>query len=385
MRAEKRRIVIVATATIALVLILVLIAAVVGKDGNPPEDLSVDIARLSEELEVSEEDNVSQEDDRKQETVASESHEQGSDTETDKSSVESSETIKNANDSQTAQIEAEGSSSESSATQKESASTDSSVPSSENEEVGEPEASPSEEEESKEPEGSEGPEEPVEPESSPAGEGESREPESSPSEDRENSSSEADTPVQEPEEQYAQIAGGKITCDSFGRFSGQYVEDGRDELVESVAAVLITNRSNEYLEYATLTFDIDGAGANFIVTGLPAGASAWVLEAGKLVIVSGADFIYQDCVSSFRDDIIVSSDKIALKADGNMLTATNTSSETLKNVVVYYRVLHTDGNYLGGITYTANFDTLEPGASTEVLAGHYSADDCEVVRVSWEN
>lgn len=187
------------------------------------------------------------------------------------------------------------------------------------------------------------------------------------------------------ESKYPKIAGGKITCDSFGRYTGQYVEDGRDELVESVAAVLVTNRSDEYLEYATLTFDVDGEAANFIVTGLPSGASAWVMDANKLEVKSGASYTYEDCSSSFRSDVDASSDKVGLKADGNMLTATNKTDQTMKNVVVYYRVMHTDGNYLGGITYTVSFDTLEPGESKEVLAGHYSAADSEVVRISWSN
>lgn len=187
------------------------------------------------------------------------------------------------------------------------------------------------------------------------------------------------------ESKYPKIAGGKITCDSFGRYTGQYVEDGRDELVESVAAVLVTNKSSEYLEYATLTFDVDGSAANFIITGLPAGASAWVMDANKLEIGAGASFTYQNCSSQFRTDVDASSDKVELKADGNMLTATNKTDQTMNHVVVYYRVMHTDGNYLGGITYTVNFDTLRPGESAEVLAGHYSAADSEIVRVSWSN
>lgn len=187
------------------------------------------------------------------------------------------------------------------------------------------------------------------------------------------------------EKKYPKISGGKITCDSFGRYSGQYVEDGRDELVESVATVLITNRSDEYLEYATLTFDVEGQAANFIVTGLPAGASAWVMEASKLAVESGTNFAYQDCVSDFRDDVTIASDKVSLSADGNLLTATNKSNEEMKSVVVYYRKLHKDGNYLGGVTYTAEIGDLKSGDSTQVIAGHYTAKDCEVVRVSWEN
>lgn len=201
----------------------------------------------------------------------------------------------------------------------------------------------------------------------------------------ENSSDNNKTDTKKPEKKYPKIAGGKLTCDSFGRYSGQYVEDGRDELVESVATILVTNKSDEYLEYATLTFDVNGNAANFIVTGLPAGSSAWVMDANKLVIESGAAFTYQDCLSEFRDDVNSKSNEVGLASDGNMLTATNKTDKTLEDVVVYYRVMHTDGNYLGGVTYTAKFDTLEPGESTEVIAGHYSAENSEVVRVSWNN
>lgn len=201
----------------------------------------------------------------------------------------------------------------------------------------------------------------------------------------EDNEEEQKTKPSKPEKTYAKISGGKITCDSFGRYSGQYVEDGRDELVDSVATVLVTNHSEEYLEYATLTFDVNGKAANFIVTGLPAGTSAWVMEANKLKIESGANFTYQDCASDFRDDVSIASESISLAADGGWLTATNISDKEMKNIVVYYRKLHEDGNYLGGVAYTAQMGDLKTGDSTEVLAGHYSAKDCEVVRVSWND
>ena len=44
-----------------------------------------------------------------------------------------------------------------------------------------------------------------------------------------------------------------------------------------VAAVLVENLSDEYLEYASLTFEIEGKQAVFEVTGLTAGDAAWVL------------------------------------------------------------------------------------------------------------
>lgn len=181
-----------------------------------------------------------------------------------------------------------------------------------------------------------------------------------------------------------EIASGDITCDEFGIFSGQFVEDGRDELVENVAAVLVTNRTDRFLDFATLSFDIDGQTATFILSGLPAGRSAWVMEATRMTATSSSVFTYQNCVNSFRDDVTASTDKVAISSDGNMLTAVNNTSETLEDVFVYYRTLHTDGNFLGGITYRADFGTLEPGASVETMAGHFNKETSEIVRVGWQ-
>lgn len=181
-----------------------------------------------------------------------------------------------------------------------------------------------------------------------------------------------------------EIASGDITCDQFGMFSGQFVEDGRDELVQNVAAVLVTNRTDRFLDFATLSFDIDGQTALFILSGLPAGRSAWVMEATRMTVTNSSVFTYQNCVNSFRDDVTASTDKVTISSDGNMLTAVNNTSKTLEGVFVYYRTLHTDGNFLGGITYRTDFGTLEPGASAETMAGHFNKETTEIVRIGWQ-
>ena len=177
---------------------------------------------------------------------------------------------------------------------------------------------------------------------------------------------------------------GELSGTNFSIFSGQFVEDGKDELVENVAALLVTNNSDQFLDFATLQYDIDGQTATFIVTGLPAGRSAWVMEKSELVIVGGATFTYQGCSTSMRDGVAASTDKISISSDGNMLTAVNNTNETLEGVFVYYKSLHTDGNFFGGITYLADFGTIEPGASSETLAGHYVEGSTEIVRIGWQ-
>lgn len=174
-----------------------------------------------------------------------------------------------------------------------------------------------------------------------------------------------------------------IVCGEYSLFTGQFPEDGRDELVENVAAILVTNTSDRFLDLATITFDIDGQTATFSATGLPSGASAWVMEASRMTATDSSVFTYRDCVTAFRDDVVDTTPKITITADGNMLTATNHTSETLTNVCVYYKTVHTDGNFFGGITYLASFGDLAPGASVETLAGHFDAEDSLIVRIGF--
>ena len=174
-----------------------------------------------------------------------------------------------------------------------------------------------------------------------------------------------------------------LSYDRFSLFSGQFPEDGTDTLVENVAAVLVTNTSDSFLEFATLTFDIDGNLATFIVTGLPVGRSAWVLEQNRMTASHRSTLNYLDCVSSVRDDVISETDLVTITSDGNTLTARNNSTETLTDVCVYYKVRHEDGNFFGGITYLVSFGDLGPGESSTSIAGHFDASNTEIVRIGW--
>ena len=180
-----------------------------------------------------------------------------------------------------------------------------------------------------------------------------------------------------------QIDGGALVCKEYAVFSGAYVEDGRDELVQNVAAILVTNQSDRFLDLATLSYDIDGKTAAFLVTGLPPGKSAWVMEVTRMQVSHSSVFTYKDCITSFKSDVMLETDAFTVTADGNMLTATNTSGKTLSNVCVYYRTVHDDGNYFGGITYLTDFGTLAPGESVEALAGHYEEGSAEIIRYGW--
>ena len=175
----------------------------------------------------------------------------------------------------------------------------------------------------------------------------------------------------------------QLVCRLYSFYRGAYVEDGSDEPVENVAALLISNGSDRYLDLAQLIYDLDGREAIFTVTGLPAGASAWVLEANRMSADAGTTFTHKNTLTSFRDDAVNDLEGLELSFNGTMLKATNTTDQPFKNVAVYYKTLHEDGNFLGGITYMTVFGDLEPGQSAEKIAGHFHPDQSQIVRIGY--
>lgn len=173
---------------------------------------------------------------------------------------------------------------------------------------------------------------------------------------------------------------GKLSFSSCGRYSGAFVEDGSDRYVENVAAILVTNRTEEYLTYAALEFEINGVAASFVLTGLPAGASAWVLEYSAMEIGAGAKFVALDSVMQFIPQEPMDALEVVLK-DG-LLSAKNLTDRDYIDGYIYYKQLHTDGNYLGGITYRTAIGDLPAGQTIEVTAGHAKGESCTVVRIT---
>lgn len=175
----------------------------------------------------------------------------------------------------------------------------------------------------------------------------------------------------------------QLVCEGYSLFSGTFVEDGSDEPVQNVAALLVTNGSNQYLDLAQLIYDIDGRKAVFTVTGLPAGGSAWVLESTRMTASADSQFIHKNTVTSFRTEAVNTVEGIDLAFNGTMLKASNNTDQTFRSLTIYYKAIHTDGNFLGGITYMTTFGDLGPGQSAEKLAGHYQADKTQIVRIGY--
>lgn len=178
-------------------------------------------------------------------------------------------------------------------------------------------------------------------------------------------------------------ASGRLEFSYYGSFTGEFVEDGSDEYVQNVAIIYVTNISERYLEYAVITFDIDGQVAAFTATGLAPGESLWVLEQNRLQVQKGAVFTYVDDMSSFTDYVALSDTGIDVILGDGQLRVKNNTGKDLTDVYVYYKQVHTDGNFLGGITYRVPIGELKAGEEADSVAMHSRVGSSRVVSVTY--
>lgn len=174
-----------------------------------------------------------------------------------------------------------------------------------------------------------------------------------------------------------------LYCEEITLFSGVYVENGKNEKVENVAAILVHNRSKAFLDRATITYKYGTKDAVFQVTGLPAGDKCWVMEKNKMEIDGKHKFEFEGCVSAFNPNAIERPEHIITMTKDNVITVTNNSMQTLENVCVYYKNTFEDGNYFGGITYVLNFGNISPGETVQKESAHFS-ENSEIVKYSYQ-
>ncbi len=184
----------------------------------------------------------------------------------------------------------------------------------------------------------------------------------------------------------AQTTGsGSLDCLQYSSYSGAFPEDGSYRTVENVAAMLIQNGTDQFLDRAVVKCNIAGQEGTFEITGIPPGGTVWVLEQSGMTVAEGDTFAAISTGEyAFRADAIMSTDKLSVTSKGSTLQVTNTSDKTLPEVCIYYKDVHPDGNYFGGITYRKECGDLQPGQTVKVDAPHFT-EDSQIVRYSWND
>lgn len=190
--------------------------------------------------------------------------------------------------------------------------------------------------------------------------------------------------VEDKKEKAEQIvlSDSNLTVESIGAYSGSFIEDGSDEAIKNVTAMLITNNSDQMLQVALIDFQVNSnETASFKVTNLPAGTSTLVLESNKREFSDKDTYTYGNAATGYMDQPTLEEDKVELKTENGKITLKNKTDKELKTVYVYYKYMQIGGAYLGGITYRTPFENVGAGKEAEAVAAHFNPDSSQIMGV----
>lgn len=178
-----------------------------------------------------------------------------------------------------------------------------------------------------------------------------------------------------------------LVIEKLAPYNGIFVEDGRNNLTQSVAMLLVHNNSGFPLEYTQISVKFGEETLLFDISALPAGERMVVQEKmGKPVPTGNATAASAMVVQ--RANMDMSADKVRVVDNGNnTLTVQNLTDKTIPTVRVFYKYyMENEGIFVGGIAFTVRITRLGAGASITLQPSHYTSQSSRVVMVlTYEN
>lgn len=169
-------------------------------------------------------------------------------------------------------------------------------------------------------------------------------------------------------------------------YTGIYMEDGSDEPVTGVLSIRLTNVSNEPVQYARITMDVEGEEALFTVTALPAGATAVLLEQNRMEYRADVDYmsLAAKCenLALFDRELTLHEDKLKIQTLDGALNITNVSGADISETIVLCYKGWQNEMYYGGIAYRIRLEGgLKAGELRQIMAEHFMEPGSKMVFV----
>lgn len=154
-------------------------------------------------------------------------------------------------------------------------------------------------------------------------------------------------------------------------YAGPFVEDGSDDEVDGIAAVVLTNRGGTDYRYLEFTVTTPSGALSFSASSVHAGTVTTVLNREKAPY-TGEAAVSAECPVSVEYDAPPEfhEELFSLKqAPGSFSIENITGKDLPGTVTVYYKAADENG-FLGGITFRTVIDGLKAGEEKWNPAGH---------------
>ena len=168
--------------------------------------------------------------------------------------------------------------------------------------------------------------------------------------------------------------GYNIAVTSMGAYSGQYYENGTNEIVEDILAIKVVNNGESTVQYCEILLSGGNETASFSLSTLKPNESVVVLESDKKGHNVGIyNNGYAHNVAFFKEEPALLKDTFKIEELNGFLNVKNISDKDITSDVYVYYKNYIDNTYYGGITYRAKIDGgIKAGELKQIVAGHYS-------------
>ena len=177
------------------------------------------------------------------------------------------------------------------------------------------------------------------------------------------------------------IESANIVVEQISPYSGYFIEDGSDESVSNIAAIVVTNNGGD-LDFVGIGISQDDRNLAFSASQIPAGATVIIQEQSRASYTNGN---YYSCTATTTESEGFSNatDTITVSDNGNnSFDVTNIGEETISEVKVYFKsYLPEEDVYVGGITYSATLTDIEPQTAVTVDSSHYDSQYSTIIEV----
>lgn len=176
-----------------------------------------------------------------------------------------------------------------------------------------------------------------------------------------------------------------LICRELACYDGAYLEDGTDEEMAGITALVLENTGNTGLRQTSIVVIKDGQSLNFEASFIPPNSTVLVLEKNRFPY-AGPEMDSCYCLTAIPEEFDCADDQIAIKEEGMGLTVTNLTAEEMTGIRLHYKQYYAqEALYLGGITYSTEIYCLLPGESRSISPYHYAAGYGAVVAVEISN
>lgn len=174
---------------------------------------------------------------------------------------------------------------------------------------------------------------------------------------------------------------GKLEITAVFQYTGEN-PDCNDEAGEDIAALAVTNKSDQHLTSARFTAKLaDGTALQFEAADVPAGQTVWAFAPDNSSYDTANPCVAVTCDAQFEASTPVLAEQLSVSVEGTAVTLTNTSGAALENLTVDCHCLFNEA-YFGGRTYAYAVPTIAAGSSVTIQAEECYLGEAAVVRVT---